>query len=115
MSDPRKNFVCSVCGYLVNDLERSWGRDSPCPHCERIKYYFELEIKHNQFIEDIFDVCIARSWGNDLPCPSFQRLESTAMNGEVKSICKTNWLEFVKSGRKMAKKWGLNVLKLYCK
>lgn len=35
MSDPKKKFMCSLCGMIVNDndFERPWGKDSICPRC----------------------------------------------------------------------------------
>ena len=33
MSDPRKNFVCSKCGCVLNDTQRPWGSESICPVC----------------------------------------------------------------------------------
>lgn len=36
MSDPKKWFSCSECGYVINDKAREWGSESPCPNCERL-------------------------------------------------------------------------------
>lgn len=33
MSDPKKNFVCSKCGYIINDGQRHAGKHTPCPGC----------------------------------------------------------------------------------
>lgn len=33
--DPRKTFVCRTCGYEVNDTQRDWGSETPCPYCEQ--------------------------------------------------------------------------------
>jgi ribosomal protein S27AE len=33
MADPQKNFICSKCGYIINDTERLWGRETECPKC----------------------------------------------------------------------------------
>ncbi len=33
MSDPKKTFMCSVCGCMSNDAQRRHGKDSKCLCC----------------------------------------------------------------------------------
>jgi rubrerythrin len=46
MSDPRKTFVCRVCGCKINDKYREWGKETPCPRCEQIKFENKMRDKY---------------------------------------------------------------------
>jgi DNA-directed RNA polymerase subunit RPC12/RpoP len=39
MSDPRKNFACVKCGHVINDKQRTDGKDTECPECVRRDFY----------------------------------------------------------------------------
>lgn len=48
MSDPRKNFVCVKCGYVINDTQRHQGKNTSCDRCLRK----EVEEKYSKQLAD---------------------------------------------------------------
>jgi hypothetical protein len=50
MSDPKKNFICPKCGFVVNDMQRHQGSSTPCEGCFRI----EVREKYSSR-KDIYD------------------------------------------------------------
>ena len=36
--DPKKNFRCVKCGYIINDSNRQYGAKTPCPRCQEEEF-----------------------------------------------------------------------------
>lgn len=46
MSDPRKEFKCVKCGFVMNDKDRNNGYETQCPQCDLkiTKKVFECDL-----------------------------------------------------------------------
>lgn len=45
MSDPKKEFMCTKCGNIINDTQRMWGKESNCPNCFKKDLFMETPIR----------------------------------------------------------------------
>ncbi len=47
MSDPKKNFICPICGLISNDGNRRFGTDTKCINCMIENRNINQELENN--------------------------------------------------------------------